>query len=73
MNDRGKELIERFRLECRDNVVGASRPTFQFTQDELERFAALIIDECCEVGEEADLEYYKTELVINKIRDHFGV
>ena len=65
MNDKIKELLEQAGIEFDDNLVLESEPIYYITQESLEKFAQLIVQECAEICLEANDH--------NNILRHFGV
>ena len=66
MNERIRELANQVKWQCQDVTYG-----------ELEKFAELIVRECCEVLQNEDIRYsgygYNQGFLHKKIKEHFGV
>ena len=73
MNERIKELAEQA-----TNEVMRNTPSFLVTNDMWkEKFAELIVRECCDVLQNEDIRYsgygYNQGFLHKKIKQHFGV
>jgi len=67
MNERIQQLAEQAGSTHKQNLG-----VYQFYSDELEKFAELIVKECCDIAdqvERADMDSYVSKF----IRAHFGV
>jgi hypothetical protein len=70
MNERIKELAKEY--FCRteyDN--GNVHECYEFSEEELDKFAELIVRECCAAI--SDTDRYRSDYFIAKIKQHFGV
>ncbi len=79
MNERIRELAqEHFCRQEYDN--GSVHECYEFSAEELEKFAELIVRECCQVvdgmadpEEHSDRYIWALHNASEKIREHFGV
>jgi hypothetical protein len=71
MNERIRQLAEQAGLEFDDDLVLEPEPIYYTTQEDLEKFAQLIVRECAKVADRADEN--KCEWIGGNILTHFGV
>lgn len=76
MNERILELVNQADIEFDVSSDNYGVDTATVTPYDLEKFAELLIRECCYVGEQYaeglfDMEHY--DFVNKKIKEHFGV
>jgi hypothetical protein len=73
MNERIEELA---REAGHVYVGGHPVPYYQFSNDQLEKFAELIVRECCNIVRD-EVQYIndfdKADAVITEVKKHFGV
>jgi hypothetical protein len=77
MNERIKELAERANVTPLYSPAYA--PRYIFEEEELEKFAELIVRECIEIVEpckcgccDGEPEGIITDIIIKQIKEHFG-
>lgn len=83
MNERIKELAFEAGIEFDDDLALEPETIYYTTQEDLEKFAELIVAECAEIGDnyqdilEDDPECFNCRKVaygiVDKIKEHFGV
>jgi len=76
MNDRIKKLAEQAGFGFDGNLIVADEPIYFVTEIELEKFAELIVLECCkEARDEVQsiMDWDKADQVVTRIKEHFGV
>ena len=78
MNERMHELARQAKIEF--TLDPTERPIRAFVEcweDELEKFAELIVEECCQVLSKETIRHdgygYNQHALYQKIREHFGV
>ena len=72
MNERIKELAqEHFCRQEYDN--GSVHECYEFSAEELEKFAELIVRECIDTISDCSIEYCTRPQIVNEIKQHFGV
>ena len=69
MNQRIQELAEQAKAESSQWL--GSKPAITITHDELEKFAELIVRECCDVF--VELRTRPADLAVKDVKKHFGV
>ena len=65
MNDRIRELME----QASSNACYDEPGQLHLMNDEIEKFAELIVRECIDAAEEAQADFY----VVNNIKTRFGI
>ena len=78
MNERIKLLAEQSKIEFTyDPTETPVRAFAECWEDELEKFAELIVEECCQVLSKETIRHngygYNQHALYQKIREHFGV
>ena len=78
MNQRLKELAEKANIEFTyDPTEKPIRAFAECWEDELEKFAMLIVRECMNICYRTDTEYeghkVKSTVIASKVAEHFGV
>ena len=79
MNERIKELAKQhFLRDIRTENGWEDYPHYEFNEDELEKFAELIVGECIDIASQEDFdvmmkEGYPCSQTAKKIKQHFGV
>jgi len=70
MNDR----IKTFAIECAGQLEwdGPTPESYTFTPDEITRFANFIVNECCRMMVDLEIQY-PANLTALEIKKHFGV
>lgn len=70
MND----LIKSFAIECAGQLEwdGPTPESYTFTPDEVTRFANFIVNECCRMMVDLEIQY-PANLTVLEIKKHFGV
>jgi hypothetical protein len=70
MNDR----IKSFAIECAGQLEwdGPTPESYTFTPDEVTRFANFIVNECCRMMVDLEIQY-PANLTVLEIKKHFGV
>ncbi len=71
MNQRIKQLVEQALKHPDTDNDGLT----VFDNDELEKFAELIVKECAGISEQHNRNYYTShgQIIADKIKEHFGV
>lgn len=78
MNERMHELARQAKIEFTyDPTETPMRAFAECWEDELEKFAELIVEECCQVLSKETIRHdgygYNQHALYQKIREHFGV
>jgi hypothetical protein len=70
VNDR----IKSFAIECAGQLEwdGPTPESYTFTPDEVTRFANFIVNECCRMMVDLEIQY-PANLTVLEIKKHFGV
>ena len=71
MNERIRELAEQAGLEFDDDLVLEPEAIYYTTQKDLEKFAELIVRECCDIF--VELRTRPADLAVKDVKKHFGV
>lgn len=68
------ERIKSFAIECAGQLEwdGPTPESYTFTPDEVTRFANFIVNECCRMMVDLEIQY-PANLTVLEIKNHFGV
>jgi len=68
------ERIKSFAIECAGQLEwdGPTPESYTFTPDEVTRFANFIVNECCRMMVDLEIQY-PANLTVLEIKKHFGV
>ena len=68
------ERIKSFAIECAGQLEwdGRTPESYTFTPDEITRFANFIVNECCRMMVDLEIQY-PANLTALEIKKHFGV
>jgi hypothetical protein len=68
------ERIKSFAIECAGQLEwdGPTPESYTFTPDEITRFANFIVNECCRMMVDLEIQY-PANLTALEIKKHFGV
>jgi hypothetical protein len=68
------ERIKSFAIECAGQLEwdGPTPESYTFTPDEVSRFANFIVNECCRMMVDLEIQY-PANLTVLEIKKHFGV
>ena len=74
MNERIKELAKQhFLRDIRTENGWEDYPHYEFNEDELEKFAELIVRECAGLAEDGFDDELDGQEICDRIKQHFGV
>jgi hypothetical protein len=68
------KLFEQLAIECAGQLEwdGPTPESYTFTPDEVTRFANFIVNECCRMMVDLEIQY-PANLTVLEIKKHFGV
>ena len=73
MNERIQQFAEQAEIDYDLRPEIARAPVWIGTDEELEKFAQLIVAECIDVVSDCSVEYCTRPQIVSEIREHFGV
>ena len=73
MNERIKELAEKAGAETWSRAPMRAVTGLAFTDENLKKFAELIVRECIDTISDCSMEYCTRPQIVIEIKEHFGV